>query len=371
MTTQTDYYEVLGVPRNASSEDIKKAFRQQALKYHPDRNDEPGASDKFKQAAEAYQILSDAEQRAAYDRFGHAGVKNGAGAQGFSGFEGFGGFGDIFDAFFGGSTRSRPRAGRDLEYEVTISFEQAAFGAEERIKLKRVEVCDRCSGTKAEPGTEVERCSTCGGSGQVRRVQRNIFGQFQQVSTCSTCGGDGRTAKSACKQCRGAGRHRRERTIAVNIPPGVDNGTRIRIRDEGEAGEPGAPSGDLYVYLSVDEHEYFRRSGSDLMVGVEVNMAQAALGGTVEIPTLQGTIDLKIPAGTQSGRVFKIRGEGIADVHSGRRGDELVEIIVATPTKLSSRQKELLAELKDSLGQDDGGSGGIFGKIKDRISGEG
>ena len=371
MTTKSDYYEVLGVPRNASSEDIKKAFRQQALKYHPDRNDEPDASEKFKEAAEAYQILSDAEQRAAYDRFGHAGVKNGAGAQGFSGFEGFGGFGDIFDAFFGGATRSGRRAGHDLEFEVTVSFEKAAFGTEERIKLNRVEVCDRCSGSKAEPGTEVERCSTCGGSGQVRRVQRNIFGQFQQVTTCSTCRGDGRIAKSACKQCRGAGRHRRERTIAVNIPPGVDNGTRIRIRDEGEAGEPGARSGDLYVYISVEEHDYFRRSGNDLVVGVEINMAQAALGDSIEIPTLQGTRELKIPAGTQSGRVFRVRGEGIADVQSGRRGDELVEIIVATPTKLSSRQKELLAELQVSLGEDGDGKDGIFGKIKDRISGEG
>ena len=371
MTTKTDLYEVRGVPRNASSEEIKKAFRKQALKYHPDRNDDPDASAKFKEAAEAYQILSDTEQRAAYDRFGHAGVKNGAGAQGFSGFEGFGGFGDIFDAFFGGATRTGPRAGRDLEYEVTISFDKAAFGVEERIKLNRVEVCDRCSGTKAEPGTEVMRCSTCGGSGQVRRLQRNIFGQFQQVSTCSTCGGDGRTAEAVCKQCRGAGRRRRQRTIAVNIPPGVDNGTRIRIRDEGEAGEPGARSGDLYVYISVEDHEYFRRSGNDLLVGVEVNMAQAALGGTVEIPTLQGTRELKIPEGTQSGRIFRVRGEGIADVQSGRRGDELVEIIVATPTKLSSRQKELLAELKESLGKDGGGEDGIFGKIKDRISGGG
>ena len=240
MTTKTDFYEVLGVPRNASSEEIKKAFRQQALKYHPDRNDDPNASAKFKEAAEAYQILSDTEQRAAYDRFGHAGVKNGAGAQGFSGFEGFGGFGDIFDAFFGGATRTGPRAGRDLEYEVTISFDKAAFGVEERIKLNRVEVCDRCSGTKAEPGTEVARCSTCGGSGQVRRLQRNIFGQFQQVSTCSTCGGDGRTAKTVCKQCRGAGRRRRQRWKRRKKPAGVVDGTGIRLGDGGGAGKTGA-----------------------------------------------------------------------------------------------------------------------------------
>ena len=216
---------------------------------------------------------------------------------------------------------------------------------------------------------EVERCATCGGSGQVRRVQRNIFGQFQQVSTCSTCSGDGKTAKTACKQCRGAGRHRRERTLSVNIPPGVNNGTRIRMRDEGEAGEPGAPSGDLYVYISVEDHEYFRRRDNDLLVGIEVNMAQAALGDSIEIPTLQGTRELKIPAGTQSGRIFRVKGEGIADVQSGRRGDELVEVIVTTPTKLSNRQKELLAELQGSL-DEDGDDAGIFGKIKDRISGD-
>ncbi len=370
MTTKTDYYEILGVQRNASSEDIKKAYRQQALKYHPDRNDDPGAAEKFKEAAEAYQILSDSDQRAAYDRFGHAGVKNGAGGQGFSGFEGFGGFGDIFDAFFGGGTQSGPRAGRDLEYEVTISFDKAAFGAEERIKLNRIELCERCSGSKAEPGTEVERCSTCGGSGQVRRVQRNIFGQFQQVSTCSTCSGDGKTAKVRCKECRGAGRNRKARTISVSIPPGVDNGTRIRIRNEGEVGEPGAPAGDLYVYITVEDHEYFRRSGNDLIVGVEINIAQASLGDTIDIPSLQGTQELKIPAGTQSGRIFRIRGEGIADVQNGRRGDELIEVIVATPKKLSSRQKELLAELQESLEEDTEGDG-IFGKIKDRIAGDG
>ncbi|NQW19075.1 MAG: molecular chaperone DnaJ [Chloroflexi bacterium] len=369
MATKADYYDVLGVARNASAEELKKAYRQQALKYHPDRNHEPDAGDKFKQVAEAYQVLSDTEQRAAYDRFGHAGVQNG-GAQGFSGFEGFGGFGDIFDAFFGGSGRSGPRAGRDLEYEVAIDFESAAFGSEESITMERVETCDRCSGSCAEPGTEVERCSTCGGSGQVKRVQKNIFGQFQQVTACSTCNGDGRTVRTPCKQCNGQGRRRNKRSISVTIPPGVDNGTRMRIRGEGEAGEPGAPSGDLYVYLSVREHEYFNRSGNDLYFEMRVNLAEASLGATVEVPTLQGVRELKIPAGTQSGRTFRLKDEGIADVNSGRRGDEIVEIFVATPTKLSSRQRELLEELNQTFESEDGDDGGLFSKIKDKISGE-
>jgi len=367
MATKADYYDVLGVSRSATPEEIKKAYRQQALKYHPDRNKEPDASDKFKEVAEAYQILSDTEQRAAYDRHGHAGVQNGSG-QGFSGFEGFGGVGDIFDAFFGGSGRTGPRAGRDLEYEVAIEFESAAFGAEESITMERIESCERCSGTRAEPGTEVERCSTCGGSGQVKRVQKNIFGQFQQVTACSTCNGDGKTVRTPCNQCRGQGRLRNKRSISVNIPAGVDNGTRMRIRGEGEAGEPGAPAGDLYVYLTVHEHDYFKRSGNNVIVEKEINLAEASLGATVDIRTLQGTTELKIPPGTQSGRPFRIKNEGIADVNSGRRGDEIVEIIVKTPTKLSGRQRELLEELNESFSSDD--DSGIFGKIKDKISGE-
>jgi molecular chaperone DnaJ len=368
MATKADYYDVLGVARSATPEEIKKAYRQQALKYHPDRNKEPNAGDKFKEVAEAYQILSNTEQRAAYDRYGHAGVQSGS-AQGFSGFEGFGGVGDIFDAFFGGSGRSGPRAGRDLEYEVTIDFESVVFGSEESITMDRVEVCDRCSGTRAEPGTEVERCSTCGGSGQVRRVQKNIFGQFQQVTACSTCNGDGKTVRTPCRQCRGQGRLRNKRSIAVTIPPGVDSGTRMRIRGEGEAGEPGAPNGDLYVYLTVRDHEFFRRSGNNIIVEKEINLAEASLGATVEVPTLKGVRELKIPPGTQSGRPFRLRNEGIADVNSGKRGDEIVEIIVSTPTKLSSRQRELLEELNETFSNEDH-DGGIFGKIKDKISGE-
>ena len=374
MVTKRDYYDVLGVDKQATDEDIKKAYRQQALKYHPDRNKDADASEKFKEVAEAYQVLSDPSRRNSYDQFGHAGVQGGNGGQGFSGFEGFGGFGDVFDAFFGGSTQRGPRSGRDLEYEITISFEESVFGTEKTLDADRVTTCSRCSGSKAEAGTEVERCATCGGSGQVRRVQRNIFGQFQQVTACTTCGGDGRSIRTACKQCKGRGLTRNRNSISVKIPAGVDDRTRVMLRGEGDAGDRGAPAGDLFVYLNVSQHEYFRRSGNNLLIGVDIDMAQAALGDVIKIPTLGDFKDLKIPSGTQSGRVFRMRGEGIPDVNNGRRGDELVEVTVNIPKKLSGRQKELLAELKASFSDnssDENDGDGFFGTIKDVITGEG
>lgn len=380
MTTKRDYYEVLGLGRDATTEDIRKAYRRLALQYHPDRNKEADASSRFKEVNEAYQVLSDPDRRSAYDRFGHAGVgagQPGAGPGGFNGFEGFGGFGDIFDAFFGGSTRQGPRPGRDLELRTTISFEEAAFGVEKEVTVERLETCERCHGRRAEPGTEVETCSTCGGSGQVRRVQRNIFGQFTQVTTCSTCHGSGRTVRVACTECRGRGSKVQERRIQVSIPAGIENGTRVLLRGEGEVGEPGAPSGDLYVVVQVQRHKFFRRSKNDLLLGYEVNIAQAALGDAVQVPTLKGLHELKIPPGTQSGRIFRIRGEGLPDVSTGRRGDELVTVTVATPTNLSERQRELLRELGDTLSTnghapEDGhrSANGWFGRIKDAISGE-
>lgn len=378
MTTKRDYYEILGVSRDASDEDLKKAYRQRALKYHPDRNKSPDAVQRFKEVNEAYQILSDAQRRQAYNQFGHVGVKNGFEGQGFSGFEGFGGFGDIFDAFFGGfsGARARPRPGRDLEYETTVTFEEAAFGTEKHFTIDRVEVCTRCDGSQAEPGTEVGRCATCGGRGEVKRVQSNIFGQFTQVTKCSTCSGSGRSIKSPCGECRGRGRIRQQRSVAVTIPPGVDEGNRVRIRGEGEPGEPGAPNGDLYVYVNVRPHEFFKRSGNDVLLDLEINVAQAALGVTIEIPTLNGRRDLKIPAGTQSGRIFRVRGEGLPDVSTRRRGDELITVIVATPKKLTRRERELFQELGEELEQSngahaDGRSGkGWFGRIKDDITGD-
>lgn len=376
MATKRDYYDILGLSRDATTEDVRRAYRQHALKYHPDRNKSQDAADKFKEINEAYQILTDPERRRAYDQFGHAGVEAGASAgQGFSGFEGFGGFGDIFDAFFGGGTRRGPRPGRDIEVETGISFEEAAFGAEQRVTLERVETCSRCDGNRAEPGTDVERCSTCGGSGEVRRVQRNIFGQFTQVTSCTSCSGTGRTVRTPCSECRGRGRAPRKRNISVTIPAGIDDATRILLRGEGEAGEPGAPPGDLYVLVRVRPHEVFKRDGNNLLVEYEVNMAQAALGDTVDVPTLGGTRELKIPAGTQSGSVFRLRGEGIADVSSGRRGDELVRVNVVIPTKLTDQQRRLLKELKGTLAEGAGPSAdghhsgnGWFDKIKDVIS---
>ncbi|MBI2965021.1 MAG: molecular chaperone DnaJ [Chloroflexi bacterium] len=380
MTTKRDYYEVLGLPREASAEDVKKAYRRLALEYHPDRNKNAGAADRFKEVNEAYHTLNDADRRAAYDRFGHAGVTNGAGGAGFSGYENFGGFGDIFDAFFGGaSARRGPRPGRDLEYRTTLEFEEAVFGVEKHVEVDREEACERCNGSRSEPGHSPVRCSTCGGSGQVRRVQRNIFGQFAQISACSTCGGEGRTVQVPCKACNGRGRKRRQRTIVVNVPAGIEDGTRIRLTSEGEPGEAGAPRGDLYLYITVKPHELFERHGNDLVVEMEINLAQAALGATVDVPTLKGSRTVKIPQATQSGTVFRIRGEGVPEVGTSRRGDLLVSVFVSVPEKLSAKQKALLEQLSETLQpgsatRADGrhsGDGGLIGKIKDAIYGDG
>ena len=373
MASKRDYYEVLDLPRNASAEDVKKAFRQQALKFHPDRNKDEDASERFKEVNEAYQVLSDSERRSAYDRFGHAGVTNGAGARGFEGFSNFGGFGDIFDAFFGGSANQGPRRGNDLEYETTVSFRDAVFGAEKEFDLERMEPCSRCNGKRAEPGTELKRCATCNGSGQVRRVQRMVFGQFQQVTTCSTCGGTGETVEMPCTQCRGRGIERRKRKIAVEVPAGIEDGSRIRMRGQGEPGVLGGPSGDLYVYINVEPDPVFERHGNDVISVAEINMAQAALGAGIMVETLDGEHELQVPAGTQSGEVFRLRNAGVPIMgRSRRRGDQLVSVRVVTPTELSDRQRELLEELADSLGAagvgSDRGEGGLFGRIKDAFN---
>ncbi|MBM3958710.1 MAG: molecular chaperone DnaJ [SAR202 cluster bacterium] len=381
MTTKRDYYEVLGLPREASAEDVKKAYRRLALEFHPDRNKASGAAEKFKEVNEAYHTLNDPERRAAYDRFGHAGVTNGGSAgAGFSGHENFGGFGDIFDAFFGGGTTTRrgPRPGRDIEYQATLEFEEAVFGAEKRLDVERAEPCERCNGSRSEPGHSSVRCATCAGTGQVRRVQRNIFGQFAQVSPCSTCSGQGRTVQTPCKECNGQGRKRRQRTIVVNVPAGIEDGTRIRLSGEGEPGDPGAPAGDMFLYVSVRPHALFERHGIDLALEMEINLAQAALGTMVEVPTLKGKRSIKVPSGTQSGTVFRVRGEGVHEIGGTRRGDLLVSMFVNVPEKLNSKQKALLEELAATLqpggatpveGRRDG-KGGILNKIKDAIYGD-
>lgn len=371
MTQQRDLYEVLGVARNASPEELKKAFRQQALKYHPDRNKEQDASERFKEVNAAYQVLSDPQRRTAYDKFGHAGVSDGAG-RGFDDFQNFGGFGDIFDAFFGGSSRKGPARGNDLELEVSVSFIEAAFGIEKEFDVERLETCERCEGKRAEPGTEPSTCATCGGSGEVRRVQRMVFGQFQQVAQCSTCAGTGQTVETPCTNCRGRGTERHNRRIAVEIPAGIEDASRIVMRGQGEKGAMNGPAGDLYIYVRVQQHEVFERHGNDVLAEVSVNIAQAALGTMLTVPTIDGEHELKVSAGTQTGKVFRIRNVGIPHMgRSGRRGDQLVAVKIETPKKLSDRQRELFEELADSFGTPDIGlddDGGILGRIKDAFS---
>ncbi len=350
-TQQKDFYEVLGIARTATPEEIKKAFRKLAMQYHPDRNREAGAEARFKEINQAFEVLSDPEKRAAYDRFGHAGVGNQAGA-GFEGFNNFGGFGDIFDAFFGGAQRQRhgPARGPDLRHNMTLTFEEAIFGVEKDIEVSRTEQCTLCGGTGAEPGSKPERCPSCNGSGEVRRVQQSIFGQFVNVTPCDRCHGEGRIITSPCVQCRGAGRERKQRKLEVKIPPGVDNGQQLRLSNEGEAGVQGGPPGNLYVLLNVQEHEFFKRDEDDIILDLPINFAQAALGDDLEVPTIDGKSQLKVPAGTQSGRIFELKDKGVPHLRGGGRGDQVVRVRVVTPANLSNDQRRLFKELADSLG---------------------
>lgn len=374
-TSKRDYYEVLGVGRDATAEDLKKAFRKHALKFHPDRNKEADAGDRFKEVNEAYQVLNDPKRKAQYDQYGHAGV-NGQAGRGFDGFEGFGGFGDIFDSFFGGSARQPTNRGADLEFRINVSFHDAAFGIPRELELTRMERCERCSGRRAEPGTDVIECRTCHGEGRVRRTQRTFFGQFQQVTSCPTCQGEGQTVKVACKLCSGRGTQRKTRRIEVQIPAGVEHGTRLIVRGEGETGDRGGQNGDLYVHVGVERDKTFSRRGNDVLMTAEVNMVMAALGGIISVETLDGRRDIEIKPGIQSGAVSRINNAGIPHMGgSGRRGDQLVELRVVTPSKLSDRQTELLRELAESFGLENVGHGtgtgqGIFNRFKDAFRGE-
>lgn len=350
MPTKRDYYEVLGIRRDATGEKIRKAFRQLAFKYHPDRNRGDGAEEKFKEVNEAYEVLSDSDKRAAYDRFGHSGA-DGLFGRGFEGFD-FG-FGDIFDTFFGGattSTRQTPQRGASLEYRLAITLEEAAFGCEQEIEITRTEHCSKCQGTGSKPGTQPERCPNCDGAGQVRRVQTSIFGRFSNIATCPQCHGEGRIITEPCPQCRGNGREKGKRNISVKAPAGVDSGNQIRIRGEGDAGTRGGPSGDLFIEISVGKHELFTRDGDNIIYNLPVNFAQAALGTEVNVPTLDGDHKLKIPAGCQTGTVFRIKDKGIQHLSRGGRGDELVTVSVATPESLTKEQRRLFEELADSFG---------------------
>ena len=354
--SKRDYYEVLGVNRDASEEEIKKAYRKLAMKHHPDRNpDNPKSEGLFKEAKEAYEVLSDAGKRGAYDQYGHAGVDRqagmGAGAAG-AGFGSFAdAFGDIFGDIFGaGRQRSNVYRGADLRYNLEISLEEAARGTETRVRIPTMEKCEICGGSGAKPGTQPMTCPTCGGQGQVRMTQ----GFFSIQQTCPKCHGSGKVVQSPCTTCNGAGRIKRQKTLSVKIPAGVDEGDRIRLSGEGEAGVNGGPSGDLYVVIHVRAHEVFSREGNDLHCEMPVSITKAAVGGEIEIPTLDGYAKIRIPLETQTGKVFRLRGKGIKGVRSNAYGDLLCHVVLETPVNLTPRQKELLQELEEINERDSG-----------------
>lgn len=345
--SKRDYYEVLGVKRDASAAEIKKAYRRLAMKHHPDRN--PGdtkSEELFKEASEAYEVLADEEKRATYDRYGHDGLKGmGGGGAGGAGFGDV--FGDIFSDIFGGGGRGRggARRGSDLRYNLSITLEEAAFGKDVTIKIPRWDNCSPCGGSGAKPGTQPQTCPTCHGVGQVRMQQ----GFFSVQQTCPQCRGRGQIITEYCPDCGGEGRQRSEKSLKVTIPAGVDTGDRIRLSGEGEAGELGGPNGDLYVQIDVKTHSFFSREDSDLICQVPIDFATAALGGELEVPTLIGKAKLQIPAETQSHKVFRLRGKGVKSVRGGATGDLLCQVVVETPVKLSKKQKELLEAFRDSL----------------------
>lgn len=359
--SKRDYYQVLGVQKNATDEEIKKAYRRLAMKYHPDRNpDDHTAEEAFKEVKEAYEILSDAQKRAAYDQFGHAGVDPNLGArpgggQGF-GFD-FSDFGDIFETVFGGGggagrrggagggSGSRMYRGSDLRYDLSLSLEEAVGGTEVKIRIPTQVVCKTCNGSGARPGTSAVTCQRCGGTGQIRMAQ----GFFSVQQTCPTCRGTGRTIPDPCPSCYGMGRTQEHKTLSVKVPAGVDTGDRIRLAGEGEAGLNGGPTGDLYVQINVREHPIFTREENNLSCEVPINIVTAALGGELEVPTLDGRVMLKIPSETQTGKVFRIRGRGVKPVRGGAVGDLMCRVVVETPVSLTAKQKDILREFEKTL----------------------
>ncbi len=354
MAIKQDYYEVLGVPRDASNEAIRKAFRKLAFQFHPDRNKEPGAEAKFKEINAAYQVLSDPEKRSRYDRFGSADADGG-----FADF-GFGGLGDIFESFFGafggpfGRTAQRaPQKGDSLQATLTLSFEEAVFGCRKEVDIQRIESCPSCRGVGSERGTAPEPCPDCRGAGQVRRVQQTIFGRYATTVVCSRCEGRGDVITNPCSQCRGRGRLKAKSQIKVDIPAGVDNGQQLRMDGEGSAGLNGGPPGDLYIAFSVKTHRFFQREGADILYELPINFAQAALGDELKVPSLDGDLKLKIPAGTGSGETFRFKGKGISRIDGRGKGDLLVKVDITTPQKLDKNQRRLFEELARVLPRTD------------------
>lgn len=365
-----DYYEVLGLARNATADEVKRAFRQLARKYHPDANPgDPAAEERFKELNEAYEVLSDPEKRAQYDQFGHRAAGFGAGQADFSGF---GGFGDIFDMFFGaqgGGGRPGPERGPDLGQDVTIELEDVMTGVEREVRVVRDEVCARCHGNEAEPGTPIQTCPQCHGRGQVEFIRDTLLGRLRQVETCSRCRGTGKTVATPCRECHGRGQVRAERRLTINIPPGVEDGTRLRVPGEGGAGQRGGPPGDLLVRVHVKPHARFRREGQDLVTDVAIGFAQAALGADLEVEGIGARETIHVPPGTQSGTLFRVPRLGLPRLGSPSiRGDLHVRVTVAVPTTLSPRERELLrqwAELrKEAVAGDDRG---ILRKVKDAL----
>lgn len=351
MVAKRDYYDVLGVGRNAGEDDLKRAYRRLARQYHPDVSKTDGTEERFKEINEAYQVLSDPDKRAAYDRFGHAAVDGSAGMGGFEGFP----FGDIFDVFFGtsrSSARTGPERGGDLRYHLNLTFEEAVFGCEKELQVPRLETCPRCDGARAEPGTTPQRCPVCHGSGQVRRSQQSIFGQFVTAAACERCSGEGTIVDAPCTECRGRGQVQVARRVAVTIPAGVDEGTQIRLAGQGEGGLRGGPAGNLYVAVSVKPHKFFKRDGLDIIYNLDIDIGQAGLGDEVPVPTADGKgLRITIPAGSQFGDTIVLKERGVPDLRSGRKGNQIVRLRVTVPRNLTDDQKRLLHEFETSLGK--------------------
>lgn len=358
MAKKRDYYDVLGLKKGATDDEIKSAFRKLAMKYHPDKNQgDKEAEEKFKELNEAYSILSDPDQKNKYDRFGHAGVDPNAGFGGAGGFEGgFGGFEDLFNMFGGGfggfqqTRRNGPRRGADIQRHMTISFEEAAFGTKKEIRLTKDVACSECEGSGAAKGTSKKTCPTCSGTGQVRTVQSTPLGQFQSVRPCDECDGTGEVIEKPCPKCSGTGKVRKTVTLSVDIPAGVDSDSVIPLRGQGQPGSNGGPPGDLYIVLSVSPHKLFTRKGDDLWLEMPITFSQAALGDSIIVPAMSEKISYKVPAGTQPGTTFRIKGKGIKNVRSGRPGDLYVQVNIEVPTKLTSEQKDMIKEFGESKG---------------------
>ncbi|WP_078413824.1 molecular chaperone DnaJ [Priestia abyssalis] len=374
--SKRDYYEVLGVSKSATKEEIKKAYRKLSKKYHPDINKEADAADKFKEIKEAYEVLSDDQKKAHYDQFGHTDPNQGFGGFGGADFGGGFGFEDIFSSIFGGGGRRRdpnaPRQGADLQYTMTLSFEEAVFGKETTIDIPREETCDTCHGSGAKPGSKVETCSHCQGAGQVSVEQNTPFGRIVNRRACHHCNGKGKIVREKCGTCHGAGRINKNKKINVKIPAGVDDGQQLRVSGQGEPGFNGGPAGDLYVVFHVRPHEFFERDGDDIYCEMPLTFAQAALGDEIEVPTLHGKVKLKIPAGTQTGTKFRLKAKGVPNVRGYGQGDQHIIIRIITPTKLSDKQKQLLREFAELSGQDvvDEQHDSFFAKVKKAFKGE-